>query len=274
VAHPQIAAFARLANGAQPPISTVYGQASKLSRTMHDIRYDEMHDEFYVVNPFAGAILTFRGGTGGQEAPIRIIQGPHAKISGNRLDVDPVHNEIFVPDGNKISVYPRDGNGDVAPIRVIQGPDTQLSRAESLSVDPVNNILVVGFNKGEGDRDPDGSILIFNRTDNGNVKPRGVIHGPKSGIVRINQMAVYPPKKLIIAAMPGHVERMEPPEAFLGVWTYDDNGDVAPKWKIPVGSKTTLKKPFGVVLNPKNKEIIISDMRVNGVLTFTVPEIF
>jgi hypothetical protein len=141
-------------------------------------------------------------------------------------------------------------------------------------VDPVNNILVVGFNKGEGDRDPDGSILIFNRTDNGNVKPRGVIRGPKSGIVRINQMAIYPPKKLIVAAMPGHVERMEPPEAFLGIWSYDDNGDVPPKWKIPVGAKTTLKKPFGVVLNPKNKEIIISDMRVNGVLTFSVPEIF
>jgi len=41
-----------------------------------------------------------------------------------------------------------------------------------------------------------------------------------------------------------------------------------------VSPKTTLKKPFGVVLNPKNKEVIISDMRLNGVLTFSVPEIF
>jgi len=272
VAHPQIAAFARLANGAQPPARTVYGQVSKLSRTMHDIRYDEIHDEFLVVNPFAEAILTFRGGTSGQESPIRIIQGPHAKIGGNRLDVDPVHNEIFVPDGNKIRVYPREGNGDVSPIRVIEGPDTQLTRAESLSVDPVNDVLVVGFNKGE--RDPDGAILIFNRTDNGNVKPKAIIRGPNSGIIRINQMAVYPPKRLIVAAMPGLVDLMEPPNAFLGVWTYDDNGDVPPKWKIPIGPKTTLKKPFGVVLNPKNKEVIISDMRVNGVLTFSVPEIF
>jgi len=272
VAHPQIAAFARLANGSQAPLRTVYGQNSHLSRTMHDIRYDEIHDELYVVNPFAEAIMTFKGATAGQEPPIRIIQGPHVKFGGSRLDVDPVHNEIFLPAGNKIRVYPRDGNGDVAPIRTIEGPDTLLKGAESLAVDPVNNVLVVGFNK-QGN-DPDGSILIFNRTDDGNVKPKAVIKGPKSGIIRINQMAVYPAKRLIIAAMPGHVEMMEPPEAFLGVWTYDDNGDVAPKWKIPVSSKTTLKKPFGVVLNPKNKEIIISDMRLNGVLTFSVPEIF
>ncbi len=239
---------------------------------MHDIRYDEIHDEFLVVNPFAEAILTFRGATAGQEAPIRIIQGPHAQIGGSRLDVDPVHNEIFVPGGNRIRVYPRDANGDVAPIRVIEGPDTQLANAESLAVDPINNVLVVGFNK-QGN-DPDGSILIFNRTDSGNVKPKAVIHGPKSGIIRINQIAVYPPRKLIVAAMPGLVDLMEPPNAFLGVWSYDDNGDAAPRFKIPVSPKTTLKKPFGVVLNPKNKEVVISDMRMNGVLTFSVPEIF
>ena len=143
----------------------------------------------------------------------------------------------------------------------------------SYAWDPINNILVVGFNKGEQDRE-NGALLIFNRTDSGNVKPRAIIRGPKSGIIRINQMAVYPPKKLIVATMPGLVDQMEPPDAFLGIWTYDDNGDVPPKWKIPIGSKTTLRKPFGVVLNPKNKEVILSDMRLNSVLTFAVPEIF
>jgi hypothetical protein len=240
---------------------------------MHDIRYDEIHDEFFVVNPFAEAIMTFRGDTAGQEAPIRIIQGPHVKFGGSRLSVDPVHNEIFLPAGNRIRVYPRDGNGDVAPIRTIEGPDTQLRNAESAAVDPINNVIVVGFNKPPGGKE-NGSILIFSRTDDGNVKPKAVIHGPKSGIIRINQIAVYPQKRLIVAAMPGEEDVMEPPNAFLGVWTYDDNGDVAPKWKIPVGPKTTLKKPFGVVLNPKNKEVILSDMRLNAVLTFSVPEIF
>ena len=265
--------FARLANGGQAPVRSIFGQASKLSRTMHDIRYDELHDEFVVPVPYADAILTFRGGADGQEGPIRIIQGPNTGVGASRLDVDPIHNEIFVPSDNKVRVYPRDGNGDVAPIRVLQGPETRLWKAESIAVDPINNILVVSTPHSSYSPDH-AEILVFNRTDNGNVKPRAVIHGPKSGIIRINQMAVYPAKKLIVATMPGLEDLMEPPGAFLGFWTYDDNGDVPPKWKIPIGPRTTLKKPFGVVLDPKHKEVIISDMRQNGILTFAVPEIF
>jgi hypothetical protein len=271
VAHPQIAAFARLASGGQLPDRSIFGQASKLSRSVHDIRYVEKYDEFVVANNLAGAIMTFRGGADGQEGPIRIIQGSNSPGSANRLDVDAVHDEIFVPDGNRIRVYPRTANGNVAPIRVIEGPDTQLRNAQSVAVDPVNNLLVIGLNK--QNEDPDGALLIFNRTDSGNAKPRA-IRGPKSGIIRINQMTVYPPKKLIIATMPGLIDQMEPDKSFLGIWSYEDSGDIAPKYMIPVSNRTTLKKVFGVALNPKNKEIIIADMRLNGVLTFSVPEIF
>jgi hypothetical protein len=66
---------------------------------------------------------------------------------------------------------------------------------------------------------------------------------------------------------------MEPPRVFVGMWSEDDNGDVAPKWTI-TGDQTTLKKPFAVALNPEHKEIYVTDMRLNGVLTFSVPEIF
>ena len=40
------------------------------------------------------------------------------------------------------------------------------------------------------------------------------------------------------------------------------------------GPKSTLKKPRGVVLDAKNKEMIIADMRLNAVLTYYFPEIF
>jgi len=251
---------------------------------MHDVRYDAVHDEIVVPVPYAQAILTFRGGADGQESPIRIIQGPKTGAIGSRLDVDPIHNEIFTYTGNTITVYSREANGDVAPIRVIKGPDTQVKRPYGIAVDPINDILVIGLNSNFGSDEPStledteslekGAILVFNRTDNGNVKPRSVIRGPKSGIIRINQMQLYPQRKLIVAAMPGIIDNMEPEGAFLGVWTYDDNGDVPPKWKLPAGDRTKLKKPFGVVLNPKNKEVIISDMRNQGVLVFSVPEIF
>ena len=67
---------------------------------------------------------------------------------------------------------------------------------------------------------------------------------------------------------------MEPEDAFIGVWSTDDNGGVAPRWKIPTGPASTLKKPRGVVLDPKNKELIVADMRLNAILTYYFPEIF
>ena len=93
---------------------------------MHDVRYNAVHDEIVVPVPYSESILTFRGGADGQEAPIRIIQGPETGEIGSRLDVDPIHDEIFTYTSDSIKVYPREANGDAAPIRIIEGPDTQL----------------------------------------------------------------------------------------------------------------------------------------------------
>jgi hypothetical protein len=73
--------------------------------------------------------------------------------------------------------------------------------------------------------------------------------------------------------MPGQQGLVEPPRVFVGVWNLDDNGDVPPKYRI-FGPATTLKKPFGVALNPLHKELIVSDMCLNGVVTFHFPELF
>jgi hypothetical protein len=265
VAHPQIAVFARLAKETDQPTRVVAGQATLLARTMHDIRYDAVNDEIVVPNQFGQAILTFRGAADGEEAPIRVINGPSTELQRpDRLDIDTVHDEILVPDIDRILVYPRTGNGDVAPIRVIHGPDTGLTNTSTLAVDPVNNVIAAS-NRAD--------LLIFNRTDTGNVKPKAVIRGPNTQITRINQIQMYPPKGLIIAAQPGGagVEPKEP--VFIGIWSIHDKGNVAPRWKLG-GPKSGLKKPRGVALNPKHKELIVSDMRLNSVLTFYFPEIF
>ena len=263
MAHPQIAIFARLAGENAVPTRLVAGQKTLLARTMHDIRYDALHDELLVPNQFAQAILVFRGGVDGEEAPLRVIQGPKTQLKRpDRLDVDPVHNEILIPDGDRILVFPREANGDVAPIRVIQGPDTRLNTS-TLAVDPVHNLIITSTAS---------RLMIFNRTDEGNVKPRAVINGPKTGIVRINQIQMYAPKGWIVATQPGG-EGVEPEGVFVGIWSIHDQGDVPPRWMLG-GPKSTLKKPRGVVLNPKHKELIVADMRLNSVLTFYFPELF
>jgi len=284
VAHPQIAAFARLAKENSQPTRVLAGQTTLLSRTMHDIRYDAVHDEIFVNNPFAQAILVFRGSAQGEEAPIRIIQGPNTRLEGqvDRLDIDPVHNEIYVPNHEKILVFPRDGNGDVAPLRIISGPATQLNDVESLAVDPIHNVIVTagarpptapGQTRNPADQTYGGALLIFNRSDSGNVKPIGVIQGPKTRIVRINQIQMQTTKGWIVATQPGKYEEQEPEGVFVGVWSINDRGDVPPRWFIG-GQKSQIKKPRGVALNPKNKELIVADMRLNKVLTYYFPEIF
>ena len=281
MAHPQIAVFARLAEENSVPLRVIAGQKTLLSRTMHDIRYDAIHDEIVVSNPFAQAILTFRGSATGEEAPIRVIQGPKTMIGNvDRVGIDPANNEIYVPIRESVLVFPRTGTGDIVPARVIRGPDTTLTRARSVGVDPVRNVVAVavdgdrstqrGGQPGEGKLP---SIVIFSRTASGNVKPLRVIEGPRTEIVRFSQIQVYPPKGWVIITQPGRVDVQEPEDVFVGIWSIEDNGDVPPRWKIG-GERSGMKKPRGVVLNPKNKELIVADMRLNSVLTYYFPEIF
>ncbi len=239
---------------------------------MHDIRYDETRDEFVVTNPFARAILTFAGGANGEAAPARTIQGPLTRLeSPDRVELDTIHGELFVPNYGSILVFPREAQGNVAPIRVIEGPLTQLGGIRAIAVDPVNNLLIAGTDL----RTPgaESGLLIFDRTANGNVKPLRVIRGPNTGIKRVTQMQTYSPGSWIVVTQPGEADVQEPQAPFVGVWSLYDDGDVPPHWVLG-GPKSKLKKPRGVVLNPKNKEIIVADMRVNAVFTFHFPELF
>jgi hypothetical protein len=235
---------------------------------MHSIAYDPIHDEYTVPQPFSQALLTFRGGSNGEEAPVRIIQGPHTMLEDpERLDVDYVNNEIIVPLGESILVFPRGQGGDVAPIRVLKGPDTTLG-AEAVGVDTVHNLLIAtGVGK-------DGLFFrIFDRTAQGNTKPLRLIGGKKSGFGRIGgPFAVYSPKGWIIQTVRG-AGLLASEEAFMGIWSVEDSGDVPPRWTIG-GPHGVFRMPRGVAIDEKHKSIIASDKRLNSVLTFYFPEAF
>jgi len=85
-------------------------------------------------------------------------------------------------------------------------------------------------------------------------------YGEKGGWIVISQMTAG--------------EIAEPEGTFVGVWSIHDQGDVPPRWKIEGKPGNGMKKPHGIALDPKHKEVVVADMRLNAVLTFYFPEIF
>jgi hypothetical protein len=53
-----------------------------------------------------------------------------------------------------------------------------------------------------------------------------------------------------------------------------DDGDVAPRWRIPVKQITGGGQNSGIAIIPKEKEILIASALKNRVLTFYFPEMF
>ncbi|MDA2933222.1 hypothetical protein MYX82_02650 [Acidobacteria bacterium AH-259-D05] len=283
MSHPRVAAYARLADGNVNPVRVIEGQEAKLARALHGIVYDRVHDEIIAPNPFAEAILFFRGGVDGEEAPIRIIQGPHTQLDGgpdwntpDSVAYDPAYDEVYTrlrrgrgADATPaILVFPRTGNGDVAPVRVLRGPKTLLNDPYRIAVDGENNMLVIA------NREPRG-FLIFNRDDSGDVAPKAIISGPNTGLFGTpQQIQMDPERRQFIAAIPGRrSEEGYTQNGFVGVWNYTDNGDVAPKAVIR-GSDTMMISPRGLDINPRDKEIYVADRARNMLLTFRAPHIF
>jgi DNA-binding beta-propeller fold protein YncE len=296
VSQPRIAFFARSANGNSNPVRILAGQATHLSRTMHGIAYNARHDEIVVPVALADAILTFRGGATGSEAPIRVIQGPKTRmIRPHTVAVDEANNEIIVGDsgGRSVLVFDREANGDIPPKRIIQGLHTGMLLIVGVAVDPVHNRIVAASSSNVPGSQT--GLFIFDRMANGDVTPLGIISGPHTGIVRPWQLAVDPQRGHIFVAainnlsyppyelnkprpnLPHDVKLPSPWDSgsvgFIGVWNISDDGDISARAMIK-GDNTYLVHPAGVAINPKAGEIYATDSVRNGLFTFLSPKLF
>ena len=133
---------------------------------MHGLAYDDLHDEIVVPVALSGAVLVFRGGATGDEAPLRVIQGSKTgMIRPQTVEVDPVNNEIVAADSSSraILIYDRMANGDVEPKRKIGG-SRRCSATSSASPSIAKRNLIIAST-----RSTDGfsGILMFDRMANG-----------------------------------------------------------------------------------------------------------
>ncbi len=264
--------FAGSANGSAIAQRTIEGQSTLQARTNHQIAIDSLHDEIVAPNPFAQAILFFRGGANGEEAPVRIIQGPNTKLNYvDNVAVDPVHGEVVAAQTltDSVLIFNRDPGGDVAPVRVLHGPHTKLDQPWKASIDPINDLIVVTTKK---------SILFFNRTDDGDVAPKWAIEGPHLSEMtpRVLTPVVYPAGKRVFVTMR---LRNAGGGSAVGVWKYGDTGDVPP-WGVIKSSKLTRLTRLtngGIAINPAAKEVMVLAGEVYGserIVIFRVGDLF
>jgi DNA-binding beta-propeller fold protein YncE len=271
VAHPQIATFARQADKNAAPTRKIAGQNSNLNRTVHGVSYDEVHDEIFVSSQIAQAVLAFSGTASGNVPPLRIIQGPKTQIAvPEMVEVDPVHNELFVPARDRVLVFNRTDSGNVAPKRILMVP------AARVAVDYVHNVLAVSGRGRNGMQ-----IAIFDYNAEGTTKPLRVISGPNTeplGGLR-HGFDIHPATGMILVSVPfgetagDGLPLLASDQSFVGVWSIYDDGNVAPRWRIG-GPRGALRNPRGVAIDDRNKTILVSDKYLNGVLTFSFPEMF
>ena len=253
---------------------------------MHGIFYDARHDEIVVPVALGGAVLTLPGGADGGTPPIRVLQGPKTGIvQPDTLYVDVAHDEMIVDSGDdSVLVFNRTASGDVEPIRKLGGPKTQIRNIYGMTVDSVHNLIVIANRVDLGGRESRDGILIFNRTDSGDVAPRAVIAGPRTGIIKIRQVVVDEERGQIFATIKNNFENYDIEDerpspwnpdktGFIGVWSINDNGDVPPRGAIK-GPASGLIWPAGVAINPKNHEVYTIDSVSNALFMFHMPELF
>jgi DNA-binding beta-propeller fold protein YncE len=253
---------------------------------MHGIFYDQIHDEIVVPVALGGAVLALPGGAAGDAPPKRILQGPKTGlVQPDTIYVDLKHDELIVDSGdNAVLVFPRTAQGDVAPSRRIGGPNSGVNSIYGLAADAKRAFIVVANRVESGGRESDDAILVFNRLDNGDPKPRAKIAGPHTGIIKIRQLFVDEERGLIFATIKNNFEAYNHADSrpspwdpdrtgFIGVWSIDDNGDVPPRGVIK-GPATGLVWPAGVAINPKDHEIYAIDSVSNALFMFKMPEFF
>ena len=309
VSVPRISGFARYASGNVAPDRTIEGQQTHLSRTMHGLAFDPVHDEIIVPVALSGAVLVFKGDARGNTMPIRIIQGSHTGlIRPQTVEVDPVNNEIVAADSSSraILVFDRMANGDVAPKRKIGGLKTDFRDIVGVAVDPVANVIIAANRSAGG---PNG-LYMFDRLADGDVAPIRHIGGINTGVLgRFRQLKVDSERGMIYVAVQAFRRQQATPQkeadlytnekalaalraqakkedsdddnvdqegggdtaGFIGVWSVKDDGDVPPRMMIR-GGATRANGFGGVAINPKDGEVY--GVGSNAVMTYLVPKFF
>ncbi|HTA44460.1 MAG TPA: hypothetical protein VK789_18555 [Bryobacteraceae bacterium] len=187
---PQVAVYRKGASGSEKPKRLLIGDNTQLSDS-HGMAIDTKRKLLFVDNwgniaddakPGSGrfgppSITVYRLAANGDEAPLRIIQGPKTGLDWpGAISIDPDTGDLFVANdmGQDIIAFHSSDQGDVAPARIIKGPHTGISYPVGVSADAKNK-EVWATNIGNA------TATVYPLTANGDVAPLRTIRSAEEG---------------------------------------------------------------------------------------------
>lgn len=187
---PQIAVYRKGASGNEQPKRLLIGDKTQLSDS-HGMAIDTRRKLLFVNNwgniaddaiPGSGrfgppSITVYRLNANGDEAPLRIIQGPKTGLDWpGAMSLDPDTGDLYVANdmGQDLIVFHGTDHGDVAPSRVIKGPRTGLTYPVGVYVDAPNK-EVWATNIGNS------TATVYPLMANGDVAPLRIIRSAEEG---------------------------------------------------------------------------------------------
>lgn len=209
------------------------------------IDVDEIRQELYMTVQSPSAVVVYRKGASGTEAPLRTLEGDATELADARgIAVDAVNNLIVVSNHGHRLFY---GGEAVSTLRGTWEQYIQRTGfPQQVNLRQLPRRYLPGLGRNELP-----SINIYPRGASGNTPPLRVIKGPRTRLNWPGHVAVHEQRGEIFVAN-------DADDAIL-VFRLSDNGDVAPT-RVISGSRTALKTPTGLALDRVNGELWVANM--------------
>jgi DNA-binding beta-propeller fold protein YncE len=199
------------------------------------ITVDEAAQEVFLTVQHDSAIVVYRKGAGGEDPPIRLLQGDRTGLADpHGIAFDAKRGLLFVTNHGSVHSVTRD------PI----GPRGRVER--TVANFPLDRDQAV---PGSGRTLPP-SITVYAKNASGDTAPVRVIQGPKTGLNWPTGIAVDPDRADVYVTN-------DTTDSIL-VFDADAVGDVAPK-RVLKGAKTGMKNPTGLALDFQHQELWVAN---------------
>ena len=203
------------------------------------ITVDEAAQEVFLSVQHDSAVVVYRKGASGEDAPLRMLQGNRTRLADpHGIALDTKRGVMFVT--NHGSTH----DSSVASADYLSAKEKE-ERAKLVNW-PLDRDFAV---PGSGRTLPP-TITVYAKNASGDAAPLRVIQGPRTGLNWPTGIAVDPER--------GDVYVTNDTTDAILVFDADASGDVAPK-RILKGPKTGLKNPTGLALDFQHNELWVAN---------------